>query len=89
MNAKEFYEFQLNDRTSVVGRQDKDEIIMLMEEYYMYKVKTCNKPAVSESVEPVREGTVCPECRGQKRVQDEWDELIKCPTCNGKGQTGR
>ena len=59
MNAKEFYEFQLNDRTSVVGRQDKDEIIMLMEEYYMYKVKTCNKPAVSESVEPVREGTVC------------------------------
>ena len=46
MNAKEFYEFQLNDKTSVVGRQDKDEIIMLMEEYYRYKVKTCNKPAV-------------------------------------------
>lgn len=50
MNAKEFYEFQLNDKTSVVGRQDKDEIIMLMEEYHKYKVKNCNAPAVSKSV---------------------------------------
>jgi len=42
MDAKEFYEYQLNDKTSVVGRQDKDEIIMLMEEYHKYKVKNLN-----------------------------------------------
>jgi hypothetical protein len=46
MNAKEFYEYQLNDKTSVVGRQDKDEIIMLMEEYHKYAVKNCSIPAV-------------------------------------------
>jgi len=46
MNAKEFYEYQLNDKTSVVGRQDKDEIIMLMEEYHNYKVKNCSIPTV-------------------------------------------
>ena len=47
MNAKEFYEYLLNDKTSVVGRQDKDEIIMLMEEYHNYRVKNLTIPDVS------------------------------------------
>lgn len=46
MNAKEFYEFQLNDKTSVVGRQDKEEIIMLMHEFHKYKVKNLHNPPV-------------------------------------------
>jgi GGDEF domain-containing protein len=43
MKAKEFYEYQLNDKTSVVGRQDKDEIIMLMEEYAEQEAKNFAK----------------------------------------------
>jgi hypothetical protein len=49
MNAKEFYEYQLNDKTSSVGRQDKEEIISLMEEYHKY----ASIPALFGRTEPL------------------------------------
>ena len=39
MTAKEFYENQLHDKTTVVGRLEKDEIIELMQAYHEAKMK--------------------------------------------------
>ena len=39
MTAKEFYENQLHDNTTVVGRLEKDEIIELMQAYHEAKMK--------------------------------------------------
>lgn len=40
MTAKEFYEWQLQDNVCVVGRQDKDEIIMLMQAYHDHEINS-------------------------------------------------
>lgn len=39
MTAKEFYENQLHDKTTVVGRLEKDEIIELMQSYHEARMK--------------------------------------------------
>ena len=39
MTAKEFYENQLHDKTVVVGRLEKDEIIELMQAYHEAKLR--------------------------------------------------
>ena len=39
MTAKEFYENQLHDKTTVVGRLEKDEIIELMQAYHEAKLR--------------------------------------------------
>jgi hypothetical protein len=39
MTAKEFYENQLHDKTTVVGRLEKDEIIELMQAYHESKMR--------------------------------------------------
>lgn len=39
MTAKEFYENQLHDKTTVVGRLEKDEIIELMQAYHESKLR--------------------------------------------------
>jgi hypothetical protein len=44
--AKEFYEWQLHDNTSVIGRLDKDEVIELMAAFAQQQVKNLNIPDV-------------------------------------------
>lgn len=39
LTAKEFYENQLHDKTTVVGRLEKDEIIELMQAYHEAKLR--------------------------------------------------
>jgi uncharacterized protein YqgV (UPF0045/DUF77 family) len=48
MNAKEFYENQLHDKTTVVGRLEKDEIIELMQAYHEVNMKKEIKRAYSK-----------------------------------------
>ena len=48
--AKEFYEYQLNDNSSVVGRMDKEEIIELMAAFAEQQVKNLNIPTVMPSL---------------------------------------
>jgi len=52
-------------------------------------LKNCSIPAVSESVEPVGKGTVCPRC-GSKLVY-YWvnENTFECDDCNEQWQTGR
>ena len=65
--AKKFYELQLHDNTSVVGRMDKDEIIELMAAFAQQQVKNLNIPAVSvtfcdyhsQACEYVTKGYIC------------------------------
>ena len=49
--AKEFYESQLHDKTSVVGRMDKEEIISLMAAFAESVVKniSSNLPVSGQS----------------------------------------
>ena len=51
ITAKEYYERQLHDNTSVVGRLEKDEIIDLMEGYATEKLKVHLPTVVSRWVD--------------------------------------
>jgi len=48
MTAKEFYENQLHDKTTVVGRLEKDEITELMQAYHEAKKR---ESKITESFE--------------------------------------
>ena len=63
-------------------------IINAMKAYADQQVKNCNTPAVSESVEPVGEGTVCENCKVLLTMAEKMDG--KCWLCQQKiKQTGR
>lgn len=64
MEAREYFEKEYGHEhiEDVVGMGDWVSLYSLMDEFAEWKVKNCNTPLVSESVEPVCEVTVCPEC---------------------------
>lgn len=92
MNAKEFL-------ISIVPSMENEDILsfhsfsgefllFIMDKYAEYKVKNCNTPAVSEIVEPVRDGTVCPKCGIEYWYNYKYGEYESQCDCK-KGQTGR
>jgi hypothetical protein len=70
------------------GLANHTSIPKMMGEICSELVKNCNTPAaVSGSVEPVREGTVCHSCKSD--IADEFIPKRYCPECGVEWQTGR
>lgn len=53
LTAKEFYENQLHDKTTVVGRLEKDEIIELMQAYHEAKLKEVTDADIEHKADDV------------------------------------
>ncbi len=67
MTAKEFYENQLHDKTTVVGRLEKDEIIELMQAYHEAKLKEVTDADIEHKADDVAN---CESSKGFER--GEW-----------------
>ena len=67
MTAKEFYENQLHDKTTVVGRLEKDEIIELMQAYHEAKLKEVTDADIEHKADDVA------NCESSKEFErGEW-----------------
>lgn len=78
MNAKEFYENQFHDKTTVVGRLEKDEIIELMQAYHEAKLR---ESKIVESFERenqyVTDEDIEKWANSKEKIIDEMPETLK------------
>lgn len=70
MTAKEFYENQLHDKTTVVGRLEKDEIIELMQAYHESKMREVTDEDILNKIQ----SGIIPDFKGNLLYQNRWLE---------------